>query len=41
MIYQKIDIEGYWKVIVVYDAYLGYYDVGFTHTNYKKEKRLC
>lgn len=36
MIYQKIDIEGYWKVIVVYDAYLGYYNVGFTHTNYKK-----
>lgn len=37
MIYQKIDIEGYWKVIIAYNVNLGYYDVGFTHTDYKKK----
>ena len=30
MIRQDIDIEGYWKVIVVYDVELGDKNTGFT-----------
>lgn len=33
MIRQDIDIEGYWKVIVVYNAFLGNKDTGFTYTD--------
>lgn len=33
MIRQDIDVEGYWTVIVVYNAPLGGKDVGFTYTN--------
>ena len=33
MIRQDIDVEGYWKVIVIYGAKLGNKDVGFTYTN--------
>lgn len=32
MIRQDIDIEGYWTIIVIYDAPLGRKDVGFTYT---------
>lgn len=38
MIRQDIDIEGYWRIVVVYDVYLGQDNSGFTYTNY--EKRL-
>lgn len=37
MIKQNIDIEGYWNVIIIYNAYLGYYNTGFTQTDYKKK----
>lgn len=40
MIRQDIDIEGYWKVIVVYNAYLGDKDVGFTYTDFKRRKSI-
>jgi hypothetical protein len=36
MIRQDIDIEGYWKVIVVYNAFLGNEDTGFTYTDSTK-----
>ena len=34
MIRQDIDVDGYWKIIVCYNVYLGDYNQGFTHTNY-------
>ena len=37
MIRQDIDVEGYWKIIVIYDAPLGNKDVGFTYTNPNKK----
>ena len=37
MIKQNIDINGYWKVKIIYNAYLGYYNTGFTHTDYKNK----
>lgn len=36
MIRQDIDIDGYWKVIVVYDAYLGKLNTGFTQTYFNR-----
>jgi hypothetical protein len=33
MIRQDIDVEGYWKIIIVYQAPLGSKDVGFTYTD--------
>ena len=36
MIRQDIDVEGYWKIIVVYNAKLGSEDVGFTYSDYNK-----
>ena len=36
MIRQDIDVEGYWTIIVIYNALLGSKDVGFTYTNPKK-----
>lgn len=36
MIRQDIDVAGYWKIIVVYNAVLGKKDVGFTYTNSNK-----
>lgn len=38
MIRQDIDIHGYWKIIVVYNAFLNDVNVGFTYT--KPSKRL-
>lgn len=35
MIRQDIDINGYWKIIVIYNAYLGKKNTGFTHSNLK------
>lgn len=39
MIRQDIDVEGYWKIIVVYNAYLGHKDTGFTHTDFSKKEK--
>ena len=40
MIRQDIDVEGYWKIIVIYDAPLGNKDVGFTYTNPRKKTSI-
>lgn len=40
MIRQDIDVAGYWKVIMVYDAPLGNKDVGFTHTDFRKKTSI-
>lgn len=40
MIRQDIDVEGYWKIIVVYNAPLGRKDVGFTYTNPSKKTSI-
>ena len=40
MIRQDIDIDGYWKIIVVYDAYLGEKNTGFTYTDFDKHKTI-
>lgn len=40
MIRQDIDVEGYWKIIVIYDAYLGSLDTGFTHTDFNKKRSI-
>lgn len=40
MIKQKISINGYWNVIVLYNAPLGYEDVGFTHTDFEKKRSI-
>lgn len=40
MIRQDIDVEGYWKITVVYNAPLGSKNVGFTHTNSKKRTSI-
>ena len=40
MIRQDIDVEGYWKIIVVYDAYLGRKNTGFTYTDDKKKTSI-
>lgn len=40
MIRQDIDINGYWKVIVVYNVELGQKDGGFTYTDFKKKQSI-
>ena len=40
MIRQDIDVEGYWKIIVVYGAYLGKQNTGFTYTNLDKRTSI-
>ena len=40
MIRQDIDVEGYWRIIVIYDAPLGKENVGFTYTNPKKRTSI-
>lgn len=37
MRYQEIDIEGYWKLIICYNVFLGQDDAGFTHTDFSKK----
>lgn len=37
---QDIDINGYWKIIVIYNAYLGDTDVGFTQTDFNKRRSI-
>lgn len=36
MIYQEIDVNGYWKIIVVYNVFLVSEDTGFTQTDFSK-----
>ena len=33
---QTIDIQGYWKIVIIYNVYLGDENTGFTHTDMKK-----
>lgn len=40
MIRQDIDVEGYWRIIVVYNAPLGSKDVGFTYSNFTKKTSI-
>lgn len=40
MIRQDIDVEGYWDIIVIYNAYLGQTDTGFTYTDFNKRKSI-
>ena len=40
MIRQDIDIVGKWKVIVVYNAFMGEKDIGFTYTDYDKKQSI-
>ena len=40
MIRQDIDIDGYWKIVVVYETYLGEEDTGFTYTDFNKRKTI-
>ena len=40
MIRQDIDVEGYWTIIVIYNAPLGTKDVGFTYTDFHKRKSI-
>ena len=40
MIKQDIDIDGYWKVIMVYDVELGQDNSGFTHTDFNKKRSI-
>lgn len=40
MIRQDIDIDGYWKVIVVYNVELGGFNTGFTQTDFTKRRSI-
>lgn len=40
MIRQDIDINGYWKIIVVYNVELGQKDGGFTYTDFKRKQSI-
>jgi hypothetical protein len=40
MIRQDIDVNGYWKIIIVYNVYLGKKDTGFTYTDFDKKKSI-
>ena len=40
MIRQDIDINGYWKIIIAYDVYLGKKNTGFTYTDFDKKKSI-
>lgn len=40
MIRQDIDIDRYWKIIVIYNAFLGNKDTGFTHTDFNKKRSI-
>ena len=35
---QYIDVNGYWKIIVVYNVYLGEPNTGFTQTDFSKRQ---
>ena len=37
---QDINIDGYWKIVVIYNAYLGKRDSGFTYTDTQKRTSI-
>lgn len=37
---QNIDVNGYWKIIVVYNVYLGEPNTGFTQTDFSKKQSI-
>lgn len=37
---QDIDVNGYWKIIVVYNVYLGEPNTGFTQTDFSKRQSI-
>lgn len=37
---QDIDINGYWKITIAYNVWLGKRDTGFTHTDFNKKKSI-
>ena len=40
MIRQDIDINGYWKITIAYNVWLGERDTGFTYTDFDKKKSI-
>ena len=40
MIRQDIDVEGYWRIIIIYDALLGTEDSGFTYTDFHSKRSV-
>lgn len=40
MIRQDIDINGYWKVTIAYNVWLGERDTGFTYSDFDKKKSI-
>lgn len=40
MIRQDIDIAGHWNLTIVYNAFMGEKDVGFTYTDYKRKRSI-
>ena len=40
MIRQDIDINGYWKITIAYNVWLGERDTGFTYTDFNKKKSI-
>ena len=40
MIRQDIDVNGYWRIIVLYNINLGKLDTGFTHTDFSKKRSI-
>jgi hypothetical protein len=37
---QDIDVNGYWRIIVVYNVYLGEPNTGFTQTDFSKRQSI-
>lgn len=37
---QDIDVNGYWKIIILYNVWLGKYNTGFTHTDFNKKRSI-
>lgn len=40
LVRHDIDVEGYWKVYVIYGVYLGSRDTGFTHSDFRKRRSI-
>jgi hypothetical protein len=40
MIRQDIDVEGYWKITIIYNAHLGHLDTGFAYSNLNKKHSI-
>ena len=37
---QDIDVDGYWKITIAYNVYLGKKNTGFTFTDFNKHKSV-